>query len=97
MLWESNYIRRNISDEIAQLMLDEKEPAIQGYIVCMVYLQFDGRNWQQNPNWLIDTVLCGWFGVSCDFLSRITRIELPANGLNGSFSIELSYMPFLSK
>jgi hypothetical protein len=95
MLWESNYIRRNISDEIAQLMLDENEPAIQAYILCMVYLQFDGRNWQQNQNWLNETVVCNWFGVSCSFLSRITRIELPANGLNGSFPTELSYMPFL--
>jgi hypothetical protein len=97
MLWESNYIRRNTSYDIAQLMLYEKEPAIQAYILCMVYLQFDGRNWQQNQNWLNETVWCDWFGVSCSFLSRITRIELPANGLNGSFPIELSYMPFLSK
>ena len=49
----------------------------------------DGPNWLRNANWLTDTPLDDWYGVSTDEDGRVTKLELPANDLSGSIPPEL--------
>jgi hypothetical protein len=97
MVWSSNYLRRNVTGERARLALSQTNTAIQSHVLCMTYVQLDGRHWQVNDQWLTEANYCEWFGVSCSFLSRITTIELPSNILNGTFPSLLHHMPYLRK
>jgi hypothetical protein len=97
MVWSSNYLRRNGTGELARLSLSQTHTAIQSHVLCMTYMQLDGRHWQVNDHWLTEANYCEWFGVSCSFLSRITAIELPSNVLNGTFPSLLHHMPYLRK
>jgi hypothetical protein len=97
MVWSSDYLRRNVTGELARLALSQTHTAIQSHVLCMTYLQLDGRHWQVNDQWLTEANYCEWFGVSCSFLSRITAIELPSNVLNGTFPSLLHHMPYLRK
>jgi Leucine-rich repeat (LRR) protein len=95
IVWSSNYLKRNLTEEIARIAFNATKPVIQAHVLCMTYLQLDGRHWQENDGWLTEGYYCDWFGVSCSFLSRITAIELPSNVLNGTFPSLLHHMPYL--
>jgi hypothetical protein len=97
IVWSSNYLKRNLTEEIARIAFNATKPVIQAHVLCMTYLQLDGRHWQENDGWLTEGYYCDWFGVSCSFLSRITAIELPSNVLNGTFPSLLHHMPYLRK
>ena len=42
-----------------------------------------GPNWIDNTNWKTSAPLGEWFGVTTDTAGRVTRLELPGNGLAG--------------
>ena len=42
-----------------------------------------GPDWIDNTNWKTAAPLGEWFGVTTDTAGRVTRLELPGNGLAG--------------
>ena len=42
-----------------------------------------GPKWRRNDNWLSDSPIVTWYGVSTDHLGNVTGLILPNNGLNG--------------
>jgi hypothetical protein len=97
LVWMANYERRNLKEAQANLTFENMNVTAQAYIMCVMYLQMDGRNWKQNDGWVNNSSPCEWFGVTCSFLARATGIRLPSNGLNGTLPSELGRMAFLSE
>ena len=60
----------------------------RGALIAL-YEATDGPNWTRNDNWLTDTPLDSWYGVTADRLDRVNRLRLGSNNLNG-------YIPDLS-
>ena len=48
-----------------------------------LYEATGGASWMDNTNWKTSTPLGEWFGVTTDPAGRVTRLELPGNGLTG--------------
>ncbi len=58
-------------------------------ILVRLYEATDGEKWVESENWLTDTPLGSWFGVSTDADGRVTGIDLGGNGLVGRLPPEL--------
>ena len=54
-----------------------------------LYEATDGPNWTNSENWLTDAPLVEWHGVGVDREGRVTRLELPGNGLSGRLPPEI--------
>ena len=54
-----------------------------------LYEATDGPNWTNSENWLTDAPLAQWHGVRVDREGRVTRLELPENGLSGRLPPEI--------
>ena len=48
-----------------------------------LYVQTGGPGWTDRTNWRTAAPLGEWFGVTTDAAGRVTRLELPGNGLTG--------------
>ena len=63
-----------------------------------LYNASDGDNWRNNTNWLTDSPLNEWHGVSTDEDGRVTELDLPENNLSGHIPpeignlVELTYL-----
>ena len=55
-----------------------------------LYNATDGPNWKHNSNWLSETPVGEWYGVSIDGSGRVVGLELYGNGLSGTIPSELS-------
>ncbi len=60
-----------------------------------LYNTLDGPNWHDNTNWLSDTPLEDWFGISTDAEGRVTALNLGDNNLSGTIPNELGYLVYL--
>ena len=54
------------------------------FIFGYLYLVMGGFHWIQDKGWFQNVDLCGWYGVDCIFLSIISSLQLPANGMQGT-------------
>ena len=54
-----------------------------------LYKATDGPNWRYNTNWLSETPVGEWHGVSTDSSGRVVGLDLPQNGLSGTIPSEL--------
>ena len=54
-----------------------------------------GPDWIDNTNWKGAAPLGEWFGVTTDTAGRVTRLELPGNGLAGPIPAALGELPLL--
>ena len=54
-----------------------------------IYGATDGPNWFSRDNWLSDTPLGNWYGISTDDAGRVVGLNLSNNGLNGEIPPEL--------
>ncbi|MCY4509470.1 MAG: M12 family metallo-peptidase, partial [Acidobacteria bacterium] len=54
-----------------------------------------GRDWIDNTNWKTSAPLGEWFGVTTDTAGRVTRLELPGNGLAGPIPAALGELALL--
>ena len=54
-----------------------------------------GPDWIDNTNWKGASPLGEWFGVTTDTAGRVTRLELPGNGLAGPIPAALGELPLL--
>lgn len=58
-------------------------------ILVRLYEATDGPNWDNNTNWLTETPLRQWHGVTTDPGGRVQRLDLGFNGLHGVVPLEL--------
>ena len=54
-----------------------------------LYNATEGPNWSNDTNWLGNTPLEEWHGVSTDGDGRVVELHLPGNGLSGTIPNEL--------
>ena len=54
-----------------------------------------GSGWTDSTNWKTSSPLGEWFGVTTDGAGRVTRLELPGNGLTGSMPPALGDLALL--
>ena len=54
-----------------------------------------GPGWIDNTNWKTAAPLDEWFGVTTDTAGRVTRLELPGNGLAGPIPAALGELALL--
>ena len=54
-----------------------------------------GPDWIDNTNWKGAAPLGEWFGVTTDTAGRVTRLELPGNGLAGPIPVVLGELALL--
>ena len=54
-----------------------------------------GPDWIDNTNWKTAAPLGEWFGVTTDTVGRVTRLELPGNGLAGPIRAALGELALL--
>ena len=50
------------------------------------YQATNGDGWVANTNWLIETDVCSWFGVTCDSNGRVTQLSMWSNNIDGPLS-----------
>lgn len=96
MLSGANHVRRNTPDELLRWVLNNPYYGIEFYTLCLIYMNFDGPNWERNDNWMETDEICKWFGVSCPF-APVLGLDLSSNGLNGTLMSEIQHMTFLRK
>ena len=61
------------------------------------YRSANGDNWRYKDNWLFDAPLNTGYGVTTDESDRVTGLELPYNGLNGTLPSELGALGHLKR
>ena len=49
-----------------------------------LYNATDGPNWTRNTNWLSDSPISTWYGVTLDETDRVGELRLSTNQLSGS-------------
>ena len=54
-----------------------------------LYNATKGENWTNKTNWLSNTPIGGWHGVTTDANGRVTSLDLPGNKLTGTIPSEL--------
>ena len=54
------------------------------------YRATGGDRWENNENWLTDSPVDDWHGVSIDSADRVSHVDLPNNGLEGQLPEELA-------
>jgi len=70
-------------------------------ILRRFYLQTQGNSWKNKNNWMEDKVdICRWHGVHCASESgeggdTVTKLELPANNLQGTVPPVIFHLPSL--
>ena len=53
-------------------------------VLEVFYDSTGGASWTNRRNWKTTAPLGEWHGVTTDFAGRVTRLELPGNGLTGA-------------
>ncbi|MCY4654830.1 MAG: cache domain-containing protein [Dehalococcoidia bacterium] len=71
-------------------------PAADRAALVALYNATDGPNWEKSDNWLSDEPLSEWFGITTDFMGRVTEVELDANNLRGTLPAELGNLSRLT-
>ena len=75
----------------------QTSPETDRVALSAFYHATGGPNWLQSSNWLTDTPLQDWYGVTTDEDGRVTGLELPANELSGLTPPELGNLDRLRK
>ena len=60
-----------------------------------IYNATDGPNWTQQDNWLSETPISTWYGVTTNDMDRVTGLHLGNVGLAGSLPAELGQLAYL--
>ena len=62
------------------------------FALAALYQSTNGPNWSNRSNWLSDSPLGSWYGVSTDAQGRVTELNLAYNNLSGSIPPELGQL-----
>ena len=54
-----------------------------------LYNATDGPNWTNSSNWLSDSLVGQWYGVTTNDIGRVTILDLNNNQLSGEIPAEL--------
>ena len=73
-----------------------QDPPMDKDALIALYCATDGSNWTNNSNWLTESPLGGWYGVTLDNNGRVTRLRLPNNQMSGSIPTELGSLTGLT-
>lgn len=60
-----------------------------------IYNATDGPNWTSQDNWLSDTPISTWYGITTNDMDRVTRIHLGNVGMAGSIPAEFGQLAHL--
>ena len=82
---------RQKSGEICDSTLDHRQA------VMAVYESAGGANWTASANWGSDRPLSEWHGVTVDTANRVVELDLSANGLEGTLSLEVGGLETLER
>ena len=67
-------------------------PAVDWPGLEALYRATDGRNWTSHENWLSNTPLSQWHGVTVNGDGRVEGLALLGNGLNGTLPSKLGFL-----
>ncbi|WP_420635434.1 Ig-like domain-containing protein [Candidatus Palauibacter sp.] len=65
-------------------------------VLATLYEVTGGANWTRNDNWLSDTPLGEWYGVTTDSENRVVEINLQHNNVRGPVPPELGTLSQLT-
>ena len=74
----------------------ECPPLTDREVLETLYRSAGGLEWGSNDNWMTDSPLGEWYGVSTDDQGRVTNLSLGYNGLTGKIPAELSAIDSLA-
>ncbi len=82
---------RGIEDFEGNICGVQLPPSNQDDIAALtaLYNATNGDNWKRNRNWLSDTHISEWYGVTTDADGRVVRLNLYNNNLSGTIPPEL--------
>lgn len=72
------------------------EAQLQRYLLFVLYLQWEGDNWESNTGWMTESSECNWHGVTC-IDGFVVQLELPVNNIRGKIERELFLLDSLEK
>ena len=79
---------------------DSEQDVEQGsdrMVLSTLYHALGGLYWNNNENWLSDTPLADWHGVTATDDDRVTSLDLSFNNLSGSIPAELGNLSELAE
>jgi hypothetical protein len=68
----------------------------QRYLLALLFIDWDGPNWEPNIGWLSATEECTWNGVTCDTYHNVVNIDLQERNLNGDFGSDVALLTSLT-
>ena len=71
---------------------DEVAPTDDGAVLVALYNATRGAGWTRKANWLSDTPLSQWYGVTTDSNGRVIELNLFENALSGSIPPKLGQL-----
>ena len=71
-----------VSETVPGVLRVPEAPEQRAALVAL-YEATDGPNWRNNDNWLTESPIITWHGVSTDHLGNVTGLFLQNNGLRG--------------
>ncbi|MDE2937621.1 MAG: M66 family metalloprotease [Chloroflexota bacterium] len=85
-----------ISDSAGVATCGETEALDDRKVLTRFYHVANGTNWNVDTNWLSESPLEQWHGVTTDALGRVIKLELQENNLAGTLSPALGNLSYLS-
>ena len=74
---------------LSSIIEDCTDTRPEWYILAALYNSTDGANWTNNENWLSDSPLDEWYGVTTNAVGRVSGLEIAGNGLSGPIPSEI--------
>jgi Leucine-rich repeat (LRR) protein len=53
-------------------------------ILKQIFSSMNGNNWKENAGWTSSSDYCSWFGVGCNAIGDVVKLNLENNGLTGT-------------
>ena len=78
-----------------QMVLAQDVPAVEREALVALYEATDGDNWDDNENWLSETLVGEWFGVTVED-GNVVELNLTRNNLAGELTPELTELTALT-
>lgn len=84
------------SGDVSQrVIITVMTPSPDRETLIAIYNATDGPNWTQQDNWLSETHISTWYGITTNDVGRVTRIELAGVGMAGPIPVELAELAHL--
>ena len=77
-------------DKIYAYPMAQAESAADRDVLVALYNATGGADWTNNTNWLTNTPMGQWYGVTTDSQGRVTELNLTSNQLKGAIPPELA-------